>query len=360
MKTAQIAALTFQFHRALYVSLTQKCPIRCRHCFVESGPTRKEHASLADYRKWIDQIASAKNLELVVFSGGEPFSHPIALRYGLDVCAQADCYSIVSTSGYWAKSRSSADELLSSFSGVRCLWLSTDVYHEEFVPLRFLRNATESAASLNIDVAFQIVDDAPDDSQFIDKFEREVGFDLVGPDQIYITPLTMVGRAAKELGSEGTTSDADVEQVPDIPCVWLGTPWLHENGVLCACPNLDVLQRRNHPLQIGNLTHDDFESVSAQANTDLYIQALRVFGPRWVVENLPVERWGWERSEFRGQTICDLCHSLAATPELPNQLRRELAGSPAIRRQIDVLRYLMYAETLEILSGSRLEGVAGG
>ena len=74
MKIADIARATFRFHRAVYVTLTEKCPIRCRHCFVESAPTREEQADVEHFTRWIAGVAAATGLEVVFFSGGAPRS----------------------------------------------------------------------------------------------------------------------------------------------------------------------------------------------------------------------------------------------------------------------------------------------
>jgi hypothetical protein len=348
VKLADIVSLTFRFHQAIYISLTQKCPIRCRHCFVESEPTRNEHIEPEEFRRWMDGIAAQPDIKVVFFSGGEPLSNPRALRYGLEVCAREKLYSILGTSAFWAKSPEQAAKLLDSYPPFNCLWISTDLFHEEFVPLPHLRYAAEAAVERGLDVAFQIVDDDPEHSEFMRRFEREVGYDLAGPDQIYITPLGRVGRATTEVEpplvqiKRGGVAP-DLSAIEDVPCPWLGTPWLHEDGVVTACPNLDVHKKAAHPLQLGRLHDATFEALSARADRDSYLQALRVLGPRGLAENFPVEEWGWDRAAFKGTTACELCHSLASTPELPARLR-EAAVAEELSGRIAALRLMLYAE----------------
>jgi organic radical activating enzyme len=360
MKLLDIITISFQFHRLVYVSLTEKCPIRCRHCFVESGPTRQEHADLNAFRKWVEGIVEAEATEVILFSGGEPLSHPKALRYGLEACSRGGIYSVICTSGYWARSVASAQKVLGSYPHASCLWLSTDIYHEEFVPLSYLRHAAEAAVQAGMDVVFQIVDDDPQHSDFMSRFEQEVGFDLVSPDQVYVTPLSMEGRARQEARPQLVqlnSGRAGIHQVPDMPCPWLGSPWVHEDGIVSACPRLDVWKTPSHPLQLGNLNAQDFNEIAARAEGDAYLQALRVFGPRKIAETFPVEAWGWDRQAFEGSTICDLCNSLASVRELPQRVREYTAGQ-GLENRINLLRLILYSETLHLTSRARVGATA--
>ena len=335
----------------IYVSLTQKCPLRCAHCFVESGPERTEHARLDDFRRWIDSLVAAPSVEVVALSGGEPWSHPAALRYAVEACHRAGVYSMVCTSGFWAATPEKAARLLDSFPRPSAICLSTDVFHEPFVPLEQLRHAVEAAVQRDIEVMYQIVDDDPEHSEFMRRFEQEVGFDLVSRDQVYVVNLAAVGRAAEELALARPGGAAgDLEHIPDGPCPWLGAPWLHEDGVVCACSNLEVHETLQHPLQLGHLSETPFASMSAAADADHYVQALRILGPRGLVDELPVESWGWKRESFAGASVCDLCHSLARVPGLPERVR-EAAGRKEMARRIAAFRMMVYGETGH-LSGS--------
>jgi len=348
VKIADIAGATFRFHRAVYVALTGKCPIRCRHCFVESEPSREDQADVEHFTRWIAGVAAAPGLEIVFFSGGEPFSHPLALRAGLRACRDRGVYPIVCTSGFFGKSDESTRRLLDSFPEIPCLWISTDVFHEEFVPLAHLRRVVEIARERDIKVGFQIVDDDPEHSEFMQRFGEVIGHDLVPRDDIVIVPLVKHGRAERELTPNEAAAlrpsgATGFDAVPPTLCAYLGTPWLREDGVVSACPNLGVFRAEQHPLQLGRLDDEDFPALSARADADLYLQTLRIFGPAGLVERFPVEEWGWDRAAFSGSSICDLCHSLAKVPGLPDKVRAA-AQRNGDREKLDLLRLVMYQE----------------
>jgi len=348
VKIADIGVATFRFHRAVYVTLTQKCPIRCRHCFVESEPSREEQADVEAFTKWVAGVTMTPGLEIVFFSGGEPFSHPLALRAGLRACREHGVYPVVCTSGFFGKSDESTRRLLDAFPEIGCLWLSTDLFHEEFVPLEHVRRVIEICADRKIKVGVQIVDDDPENSPFMKRFSEVVGYDVIPRDDILIVPLAKQGRAEREMTPSETAALPLVEAfgfdaVPNIPCTWLGTPWVREDGVVSACANLGVFRAEQHPLQLGRLDDEDFPALSARADADAYVQTLRVFGPAGLVARFPVESWGWDRASFGGSSICDLCHSLAKVPGLPNKVR-DAAARDGAQEKIGFLRFLMYGE----------------
>lgn len=345
MKLQEIIDWSFRFHQLVYVSLTQKCPIACRHCFVESGPRREERLPAAEFESWIAETARNPGVRAIAFSGGEPFSHPVALKAGLGACLAAQKYSMICSSGYWAGSPDLAQRFLDRYPAFSALWLSTDVFHEEFVPLRYLRIAAEVARTRGADVFFQIVDDDAENSEFMRRFEDAVGFDLAPKDNIYIAPLARIGRG-RELGPNELVQlgNGHTERVPDMPCPWLGAPWVHEDSWMCACPNLDVHQQADHPLKLGKLGVNTFQEISQRASEDWFVQALRVYGPRSLAEKFPLQAWGWQKHAFHGGSICDLCHSLTGTPGLVERIRKEVAGSQSAQAEMKALRLFLYGE----------------
>jgi organic radical activating enzyme len=345
VKLQEIIDWSFHFHQLVYVSLTQKCPITCRHCFVESGPRREEHVPLAEFAPWIKEIAEHPVVQAIVFSGGEPFSHPAALKSGLAACNAAGKYSIISSSGYWAKSPALAERFLDGYPPFRCLWLSTDVFHEEFVPLQYLRVAAEVAAKREIDVFFQIVDDDPENSEFMRRFETVIGSDVAAKDRIYVAPLTSVGRGRDVAPNQLVALESgQLSQIQDVPCPWLGAPWVHEDSWMCACPNVDVHRQAGNTLRLGKLGVNSFQEASGRADQDWFVQGLRVYGPRSLAEKFPLQEWGWQKDAFHGKSICDLCHSLTGTPGLVERIRAEIAGSPSTQAEMKALRLFLYGE----------------
>ena len=342
LELRDVVARSFQFHRVAYISITQKCPLTCRHCFVESSPLRQEAVNEGQILSWFGGMESPP-LDTIIVSGGEPFANPRTLAACLRECRKRDIASVVATSGYWAKSLSAGERFLDRFPPIDFLWFSTDVYHEEFVPLAELRNAAQVARERGIGIGFQLIADDSQDSDFVRRFFAEVDPERAYERSILYVPLGKEGRAADLGGLQQSGGKRSLGAVPDGPCEWLGTPWIHEDGAVCACPNLDVHRRAGHPLNLGNLNEMSFAEISRSANDSLYLQALRTLGPSGIADEVPLEVFGVDLAAFRGATICDLCHAIAAVPGAASKIEGHMRTSGWASR-ITALRAVAHGE----------------
>ena len=71
-----MAVATTERLRFLWLEITGRCQLRCRHCYSESGPD-KGHGSMrtGDWRRVLDEAADL-GVSDVQFIGGEPTLHP--------------------------------------------------------------------------------------------------------------------------------------------------------------------------------------------------------------------------------------------------------------------------------------------
>jgi len=125
---------------------TYRCTIACRHCYINCSPEREEVLGLDLAERLLGQV---KELGLpgssIHFGGGEPclyFDHLVEiLKLGqrLDMSP----VSWVETNCSWCTSDQIARDRLGTLkeNGVGKLWLSTDPYHQEFVPFENVARA---------------------------------------------------------------------------------------------------------------------------------------------------------------------------------------------------------------------------
>lgn len=137
---------------SLVLSVTYRCPIRCRYCGVNAGPHRTEQMSLALIKKLIDEIKSIGLTSLVVFTGGEPFLLGDDLYSGVEYAASRGFSTRIVTNAYWAKSPKKAKQILTRLIeiGLTEINFSCDDFHQEFIPLERIKWANEEALRVGL------------------------------------------------------------------------------------------------------------------------------------------------------------------------------------------------------------------
>jgi hypothetical protein len=138
--------------QTLVLSVTFKCPIVCRYCGVHAGPHRKTRMSLEFITRVIDESYSFGVLELVVFTGGEPFLLGKDLYSAVDYAAKKGLKTRIVTSAYWATSPERAYQTLRRLNdhGLTEINYSCDDFHQEYVPLERIKWANEAASKVGL------------------------------------------------------------------------------------------------------------------------------------------------------------------------------------------------------------------
>ena len=210
----------------LGIILTEACNIRCSHCLPECEPRRTENLQWAALDRILRDAKRAGSVTKVAFTGGEPFLVPTVLRQAVALCAELRLGSSVMTNGFWASSVLRAREALQRLPGLTELGLSTDTFHQDFIPVERIRNAITAGQELGIRCIVRVcVLSHPEEAA---ERTRE---QLAGLDKWYtlqIQPIQPMGRAV------GLKADCTVTDL---------TTWLGCNGA--NSPSGDHVRRRH-------------------------------------------------------------------------------------------------------------------
>jgi hypothetical protein len=318
-----------RFHRALGIELTMKCPLTCGHCGYSSGPDRTE---AVDAGLLAERIEADDRIQLLIVSGGEPFAAPAALRRVLAAARRRDLAVAVNTAAHWATSVEAARTVLSRFEGITQLDVSADPWHTPFVPLANVRNACQAALDLGI-VAVLIVrvfDQQGD--PFLAELEAALG-ELVDRVPVDLGPVSRVGRAEQIAPPSGWPAPTDPR--PAGACDWAHAPVVNTDGRVFACCNHAVAST-TPALQLGHLERDSLADITAAADHDLVLQAIRALGPAWLAKHVDLPATLHAKGD-----ICGLCEQLLADPERVAHLRALLDDE---RGPIAMARLLRFGE----------------
>ena len=144
--------------QSLLLFLTDRCPVGCGHCSVDSRPDSPSITDFALFDRLLDTIGAQPDLRVVGISGGEPFVERRGLTRAIEHLTAAEKSIALFTSGIWANEDVAAwiPPLLSKVS---CVYLSTDAFHAASVnQSRFVR-AAQAIAGVGAWIIVQVIDE---------------------------------------------------------------------------------------------------------------------------------------------------------------------------------------------------------
>ena len=135
----------------LHLLLTYKCVFECDHCFVWSGPNRRETMSLEMIRLLLEQARETEEIKSIYFEGGEPFLYYPILLEGVKLAASQGFKTGIVSNAYWASNPEDAATWLRPLAGLLSdLTVSDDVHHSGEKKYLNPTFAAQAAASLKI------------------------------------------------------------------------------------------------------------------------------------------------------------------------------------------------------------------
>lgn len=300
--------------KVLGIVTTFECPIQCRHCIFDCGPSRQETMKLDDIKNIVCQASDA-GIKSIAFTGGEPFLHFSSLEKGISFAKKHNIISSVATSSYWASDYEKAVTLLKKLKnvGLQRLSISTDDFHVAYVPLEFVRNSIQAALTSDIKVEIQCAIGANttiDRSYLIRKLELEEMGSLLGTEIPLIeTNVLRLGRATRYISKGELLFSSEKNLARPCPFV-IRNPTITPDGNVSACCGFGAANPHGFdPLFLaGNLKEKPLNKILNTMENDLLFNCLGIEGPYSLLKILKNE------SDFmaciRYVSICDICHSL--------------------------------------------------
>jgi organic radical activating enzyme len=335
------------FLRNVGLLLTYHCQASCAHCIVRAGPNRHEEVRLEDVRCWIRGLAEYRDHHVYVLSltGGEPFSNLELLRAVMEIAAECRLHVSVVTNGFWAVTSERARAILDSLPKIAFISISTDVYHQEYVPVERVQNAIGAFQDRGIPYYVSIVTDTESDARF-QRTRAEI-LRSTAPENLRIGITFPVGRAARLAATLRYTLG---EQPPKEACQAASSPCIFPDGRVFACIGPLLELEGDHPLLLGDLRTTPVGEVLDRAETNVVLHALRLWGPSRLVtmlreaglaEHLP--------ARYVTGSICNTCYALLSNGAIRAWLSR-LQHDAEVRRKVAYgrLHYLDETGMLEL------------
>jgi hypothetical protein len=215
--------------------LTDRCPVGCAHCSVDS---RADSPKITDYALF-EQVVEAlceSGYWLLGISGGEAFVERRALGYATRRLTEAGKEISIVTSGVWAVSDQPPDWIRQVIRRCGSLVLSTDTFHADELPAETFIRAARAIAAEGTWLVAQVIDQGDGVSQAEAMLTRAFGPAWTDFAELNITRLLPHGRAAGLMQITATARGRDFGA-----CRVARSPVIRYDGTISVCCNETVI-----------------------------------------------------------------------------------------------------------------------
>lgn len=258
----------------------------------------------------------------------------------MEFAAKNKLYISVVTNGFWATEREKAKQLLQSLPEICFLSISTDLYHQKFVPFENIKNAIWAAQECDIPFYVSIVTDNKADPDY-QRIHTEL-LKLADSKKIRTGITFPVGRAADI--KDSLRYSLSSEPCPEV-CDAASSPCIFPDGRVYGCIGPLFTLQEQQPLYLGNLRENSVAEIFDRSETNAILHALRLWGPArffsWLQEaglgdHLP--------TNFVSGCVCQACHTILSDPVVREWLH-QLEQDPDFRQRVAYGRLYHLGET---------------
>jgi MoaA/NifB/PqqE/SkfB family radical SAM enzyme len=328
--------------------LTDRCNIRCSHCIFDCRTSRGPSSDLAVIEGLIAAAAASQRVTLIGFTGGEPFLELSRLVRLTALAVGHGLKAGVTTNGYWGTTAAAAAARLSKLPGLTVLAVSTDQFHQQFVPVHRVRNIIRACSQVGVrcHVRVSFLKDRHGEIEAVKAQLAEVD----GLYEMQTQPVVPAGRASSEIGNE----DLFAYDASFMPCQSADRPTMRWDGDVFACCGPAVGWPRPHPLWLGNARVRPLDHIIRDAETSPVVHAIRLWGPsellRFIERQAACEGRRFALpppSAF--PEMCSLCRFVLTDPDCVELLQRAVA-TPDVYHEVATARLIDFAEPSMLLA----------
>jgi pyruvate-formate lyase-activating enzyme len=259
--------------RAALIFLTDRCPVGCAHCSVDSRPDGPRVTDLEALATYVEGVVADPGVELVGITGGEPFTERRALPATVGQIIDAGRRVVVYTSGVWAVPAGVPSWIRSLLPRIDAVVLGVDLFHVDRLGGGRFVAALRCLAESGTPVVIQVIDDGHTPALVTAAVE---GIRAEHPGvriELKLTPLLPFGRAA--------------EQATPLPgagagqaCGLVHSPTVRYGGEVLACCNEQLVMGAGPArLRRQAATAAEVAGAMAEFRHDPVLRAIGAVGP---------------------------------------------------------------------------------
>ncbi len=259
--------------RSLLLFMTDRCPVGCAHCSVDSRPNSPTISDFSKYEYIVNWISARPHLTTVGITGGEPFVERRGLTLAVENIAHAGKDIVLYTSGIWAKPKL-APWIREVLQQVNCVFLSTDSFHSKTVDDESFVKAAQTIAAEGTWLVIQVLAFPETVRRAHKLLEKAFGDDYNNYAELNLTQPLRNGRGVSVFDERPGKLGRDFGR-----CHLLASPVIRYDGVVSACCNEGIIMDRNEP-RLRRLFHSkqDIEQSILDFENDPLLQAFAQVG----------------------------------------------------------------------------------
>lgn len=290
---------------------------------------------MQDAFSWIKQIATYKegHVKMLSLTGGEPF-YDIEKLYRISTYAKDNGLFVACVSNAsWAASLEEAVNILNHLQSIEMISMSTDVYHQEFISIYRIINATNAAEKCNRSYKVNVCTTDVEDATYINTINTLNKFIRKGA---LSTSITIPFGRAKDQANK--SSYILPEETYLSPCTTLSSPLVCPDGKVMACCGALLALESDHPLILGNLREASLSRILEGAESNAVLHAIRIWGPNKLIDL--IKKGGLAKhlpQKYIKNCPCYTCYNFMANQRIVDFLF-ELADDSEFKRFIAYAR----------------------
>ena len=198
--------------------------------------------------------AKALDAKIICITGGEPMLYPILVKKIIAECSRLSFSQIwLFTNGFWANNKSKASATAQELRslGLTKMFISIDFFHQEYVPIKSVKNAIEASleSSLEVSIDARFIGEPDEQNEFNSatrSYLKSLGNLLSEVEVIKAQPM-FIGRAAESLAKHVKMKPLSEILTEKCPGAWAGgtleSPLgidVDELGFVTICPGLSI------------------------------------------------------------------------------------------------------------------------
>jgi hypothetical protein len=261
------------------------------------------------------------------------------LREGIRLAEEAGFETSVITNAYWAASVSKAKSVLTNLQGLTRLGVSTDSFHQAFIPIPKVINAIRAAHELGIYCAVRVsyLDD-PDAE--LAAVQRQLA-SVAGLYFLEHQPVVAQGRAETEVDRARIYSYS----VSGLSCRAADVIAVNDSGSVTACCGATANWSGAHALRLGDVRNERLHRILLRADREPAVHVVRLWGPDGLLRlaQREAEHNNKDLPLPEARDICALC-KIMNTEEPYKSLLRSAMNRTEEQRRIAVARLSEFGE----------------